>query len=385
MTRILVDGVFFQLNDTGIARVWRSLLTLLAAQNRFELFMLDRGNAPEIEGVERIAFQRYLNFQCPADSSEIQVVCDKYHIDAFTSTYYTTPLKTPMLLMVYDMIPEVLGYDLNPRPWMEKAIAINYALRYLCISHCTCHDLLAIYPEIPESQTSVAHCGIDAEKFFHREKSAVESFLQDQGIERPYFLFVGSRGHRAGTYKNSRLFFEAVQKMRGGFDIVCVGGEEKIEPAILALLPEDVNCYQLRLSDDELALTYSGAIALVYPSLYEGFGMPVIEAMACGCPVITTQNGSLGEASGGAALSISGTSVEEMYTALREIQSPQKQKQLRTAGLVHSRQFCWDSMARQLALDFDRLVVESREQKYIAFAQEWARLRQLQAKVDELE
>jgi len=382
--RILIDGVFFQLNNTGIARVWRTVSPLLAAQKRFELFMLDRGTAPVIEGVERIPFQRYLNLQCPADSVAIQSVCDEYRIDAFTSTYYTTPLRTPMLLMVYDMIPEVMGYDLSPRPWMEKAIAISFAQRYLCISHCTRRDLLAIYPEIPVSQTSVAHCGIDIDTFFPRDKSAVDEFLQARGIGRPYFLFVGSRGHQKGNYKNSWLFFEAVRHMPAGFDIVCVGGEKKIEPTILSMLPAGVNCHRMRLSDDELALAYGGAMALVYPSLYEGFGMPVIEAMAAGCPVITTQNGSLAEAAGGAALSISGTSVKEMYTALLDIQSPQKQKAMRDAGLAHAQQFRWDVMARQLATDFERLVVESREKYYTAFTQKWARLRQLQAQVDDL-
>lgn len=382
MIRILVDGVFFQLNDTGIARVWRSVLHLLSAQKRFELFMLDRGNAPEIEGVNRIPFQPYFNRRCPADSAAIQAVCDEYHIHAFTSTYYTTPLTTPMLLMVYDMIPEVMGYDLSPRPWLEKAVAINYAFRYLCISHCTRNDLLAIYPEIPKSQTSVAYCGIDFDIFFQRDKTSVATFLQAHGIERPYFLFVGSRGQDQGNYKNSWLFFNAVQTMRGDFDVVFVGGENSIDSSVLAMLPKCVNYYHLRLSDDELALAYGGAIALVYPSLYEGFGMPVVEAMACGCPVITTQNGSLAEAAGSAAMLISGTSVDQMRTALREIQSSEKQKKLRSAGLAHSQQFRWDVMARQLALDFDRLVNESCCNNYNGFVQEWAKLRQIQATVD---
>ena len=108
MTRLLVDGVFFQINTTGIARVWRSILEILAASGRFEIYFLDRGHAPEIKGMQYIPFPKKTLFaHCAADSFLIQKVCDLYRIDVFTSTYYTSPISTPMVLMVYDMIPEL--------------------------------------------------------------------------------------------------------------------------------------------------------------------------------------------------------------------------------------------------------------------------------------
>lgn len=120
MTRLLVDGVFFQINDTGIARVWRTVLKILAASGRFEIFFLDRGRAPKIEGLHYIPFPRHLFLHCAADSLLIQKICDHYKIDVFTSTYYTTPVSTPMVLMVYDMIPELFDFNLTQRAWMEK-------------------------------------------------------------------------------------------------------------------------------------------------------------------------------------------------------------------------------------------------------------------------
>src|ERR1700722_19760234 len=146
MIRLLIDGVFFQLSDSGIARVWRSVLGLLARSPRFEIYMLDRGNAPNVEGVTRIPFPTYHYGHCPSDSMLIQKLCAHVRADAFTSTYFTTPIDTPMLLMVHDMIPEMFAFDLSERAWMEKESAIAYAQRYMCVSQNTKRDLLSFYP-----------------------------------------------------------------------------------------------------------------------------------------------------------------------------------------------------------------------------------------------
>lgn len=382
MIRLMVDGVFFQLNNTGIARVWRSVLEILAASGRFEILFLDRGNAPRIEGITFIPFPEYVVEQATADSQMIQRVCDHYGVDVFTTTYYTSPLTTPMLLMVYDMIPELFDFDLTQRAWREKQMAISYAQRFLCISHNTRADLLAIYPEIPPDHATVAHCGVDGRVFRERSADDVAAFRREFELERPYFLFVGSRVQHNG-YKNSGLFFEALAWMGDAeFDVFCVGGEKEIEPDILRSLPAGVRCRRVELTDDELALAYGGAQALVYPSLYEGFGMPVIEAMASGCPVITTSHGSLAEAAGDAALLIGGDSVEEMRRALVRMQSGDERRSFRIRGLAHVRQFCWQGMADQLAADLEALVAEARGGAYDDFFAEWSRLRAVQAAVD---
>lgn len=380
--KILVDGVFFQLNNTGIARVWRSILELMVLSQRFEILMLDRGNAPHIEGVTYIPFPDYLCAHCPADSQLIQEICDLHRVDVFTSTYYTSPIKTPMLLMVYDMIPELFGFDMSHRVWMEKTMSIAYAQRYLCISHNTRGDLLAMYPEIPPGHASVAHCGVDTAVFHERDPASIAAFRQAHGLDRPYFLFVGSRVQHNG-YKNSGLFFSALESMgEAEFDVFCVGGEPRIEQSIIDALPAGVRCSRAELTDDELAQAYGGALALVYPSLYEGFGMPVIEAMASGCPVITTHHGSLAEAAGNAALTIDGVSVDAMADALRRVQNPHTRADLRAKGLLHAERFRWQGMADQLGADLAQLMAESRAGLYDSFFAEWQRLRQIQANVD---
>ena len=383
MIRLLVDGVFFQLNSTGIARVWRTVLTLMAQEGRLAVHLLDRGGAPDIDGINRIPFRPYDEARGSAeDSQAIQEVCDRFGIDVFTSSYYTTPLSTPMLLVVYDMIPELFAYDLRHRPWMEKQIAISFSQRFLCISEKTRTDLLAVYPEIPASRAVTAYCGVDVETFRERSREEIEAFRAKYALHRDYFLFVGSRGPR-GNYKNSWLFFEALQHAgERAFDILCVGGEAEIEPAVLDMLPDDVTCRRVGLSDDELATAYGDAVALIYPSLYEGFGMPVVEAMASGCPVITTNHGSLAEAAGDAALLVGGQSVDEMRAALARIRDPDVQRSLRERGLRQARNFCWSNMARQLEKELLKLAEESRGERFRHFFDEWRALRLAQAQCD---
>jgi len=383
MTRLLVDGVFFQINNTGIARVWRSVLSTLAASGGLEIYFLDRGHAPKIEGIQYIPFpQKTLFAHCAADSLLIQKVCDHYKIDVFTSTYYTTPVSTPMLLMVHDMIPELFDFDLTCRAWMEKDTAICFAQRYLCVSENTRYDLLTFYQEIPPDKVTVARDGVDHRVFKMRPAVDVMAFRKTYGLNRPYFLFVGSRVQHNG-YKNSRLFFDALDQLSSiDFDVFCVGGEKDIEAEVLKGIPKGVRCIRVELADEELSLAYNGAIALVYPSLYEGFGMPVIEAMASGCPVITTPHGSLREAAGDAACLVSGASLEEMCNALRQVREPGYRETLKRKGLEHVKQFSWEKMAVQIMKDVLVLHDEAQQGLYDSFFKNWRQLREVQASVD---
>lgn len=377
---IVVDGVFFQMASSGIARVWRSVLAIWASDGRFDITLLDRGNAPQIEGIRVVPFPRYHANEAAADSALLQKVCDHTQADGFVSTYYTSPLTTPMALMVYDMIPELFDFDMRIKEWREKEVAISYAQRFLCISQSTQRDLLRLFPEINPAHNRVAYCGVDSSAFRRRDQADIDAFREDQGLNRPYFLFVGSRVQHM-AYKNSDLFFDALGDMdQTDFDVLCVGGEPQIEDRVLQSLPEGVRALRTVLTDDELSLAYAGAAALVYPSLYEGFGMPVIEAMACACPVITTQRGSLAEAAGDAALLIEGTDKAEMAQALDHVQDPATAEALREKGLAHAARFTWAPMAEAMADQIDAAIAARTANQ--SFFEEWQRLRALMADVD---
>ncbi|TNB48473.1 glycosyltransferase family 4 protein [Martelella lutilitoris] len=389
---LLVDGVFFQVADTGIARVWRALLPRLAAFPEFDITVLDRGRCPLISGITYVDFPSHTFTSTAADSLLIQEFAEKYKADVFVSTYFTTPTRVPTVLIVHDMIPEVFDFDLSQRGWQEKETAICFAQYYLCVSNNTRRDLLRLYPEISPERVSVAHCGVDSDVFYERSRQDILRFRDKYEIAENYCILVGSREQIHG-YKNAGLLFEALKeegRTPGGssiesfpaLQILCVGGEPEIQPHFAAGLRAGITAKRLELSDDELACAYSGARALVYPSLYEGFGLPVVEAMSCGCPVITTPHGSLEEVAGDAALFVSGRDPAELIDALRVVGNPSNQVSLKERGIEHASRFDWDRMAEELRQLIHKAEGERASPAMAGFFGEWDRLRRIQADVD---
>lgn len=341
--KIAIDGVFFQLYKTGIARVWRCLLEKWA-DNSFskQIVVLDRaGTAPKIPGIRYRSVQPYDYDNTDADREMLQQICDEEAADLFISTYYTTPLSTPSVFMAYDMIPEVLGGNFDEPMWREKHYGIQHASAYIAISHNTARDLIKFFPHISSEYVTVASCGIKP-TFFPANLEEVNTFRTKYGISKPYFLVVGA----GSGYKNTILFLKAFAQLctRLGFDIVFTGSGSLLQSELRTYTSGSV-VHMLQLSDEELRAAYSGAVALVYPSLYEGFGLPILEALACGCPVITCPNASIPEVAGEAALYVNHDDVQGMVNALCDVQKPDVRNSLITAGLEQAKKFSWSKMA----------------------------------------
>ncbi|WP_180900635.1 glycosyltransferase family 4 protein [Martelella soudanensis] len=390
--RLLVDGVFFQLSNSGIARVWRSLLPRLAAFPDIEITVLDRGRSPRFAGIEYIDFPSYTFTSTASDSLLIDVFAKDCDADVFLTTYYTTPTQIPSVLIVYDMIPELFGFDMKLRAWQEKDLAISFAQYCLCISENTRKDLLRIYPKFDPERVTTAYCGLDSKAFRPREEKEVSAFRKEYEVAEDYCILVGSREQHTG-YKNAGLLFDALKKQGQFFDvfdqssrselqILCVGGEPVVQKHFTEGLPDNITVKRVDLTDDELACAYTGARALVYPSLYEGFGLPVVEAMSCGCPVITTPHGSLKEVAGDAAVLISGKDANELANALKLAWNPAKRDELRERGLERAGRFTWEPMAEELRKLAFKAADERASPEIINFMKEWNRLRRIQADID---
>jgi glycosyltransferase involved in cell wall biosynthesis len=344
---IIVDGVFFQFpkaKTKGIARVWRSLLEEWA-DNGFakHIVVLDRDStAPAIPGIRYRPVEPYDHDRTDADRQMLQQVCDEEGADLLISSYYTTPLSTPSVFLAYDMIPEVLKRDLKAPAWREKHYGIQHASAYIAISENTARDLVKFFPQISLETITVAHCGVNHKIFSPATPEEINRFRERYVISKPYFILVGSRG----GYKNPILFFKAFAQLgtRQDFEIVCTGNGSFSEELRDYTSGSNV-VHVLQLSDEDLRAAYSGAIALVYPSKYEGFGLPVLEAIACGCPVITCPNASIPEVAGEAALYVKDDDVNELVNALCEVQKPEVRNSLIVAGIEQAKKFSWSKMA----------------------------------------
>jgi glycosyltransferase involved in cell wall biosynthesis len=349
--RIMVDGVFFQHQSSGIARVWTALLEEWAKSGFIRhIIFLDRSgsSAPRIPGLccQRIHAHDYA--RTGADSLALERVCRKLDADLFVSTYYTTPTATPSLFFGYDMIPEMIGADLSREAWREKRRAILHAAARLMISENSARDLERIYG-LPHASTRVAHCGV-WRSFFRPSPQEVASLRSKYRLsDRRYVLVVGERVSVDG-YKNGKLVFSAMSRLPdpSRLTLVCVGGSPLIERHLAALAPA-TRIIRLRLDDDELRAAYGGAHAFLYPSRYEGFGMPVLEAMACGAPVITCRNSSIAEIAADAALFVGEDDPSGMAQAIERLWDPKVREEFIARGAAQALKFSFADMARQVA------------------------------------
>lgn len=181
------------------------------------------------------------------------------------------------------------------------------------------------------------------------------------GIDRPYLLSVGSVEPRKNLFRLVEAFAALPARLRNRHLLVVVGGEGWRNRAILERLERAIAAGWVvrpgRVPRADLAVLYRGAVALAYPSLAEGFGLPVLEAMACGCPVVTSRVSSLPEVAGDAALLVDPQDTTSLAAALeRVLTEADLRAELRRRGLERARAFSWRRTAEATLAVYRRLM-----------------------------
>ncbi|TZF84994.1 glycosyltransferase family 4 protein [Pedobacter sp. BS3] len=236
--------------------------------------------------------------------------------DIFHPTYYDTyffnRLKKPLVITVHDMTHERLPeYFWAKDPLSHnKRLNIERADKIIAISETTKHDLLK-HTDVDERKIEVIYHGIDINNLPQAKKI--------NGLPAQYILFVGDRG----GYKNFYLFLEAFKQISAKYPdihIVLTGGGnlEIAEHEYINYLKLAGKISHVHASDEELFYLYQNALFFVYPSLYEGFGLPILEAYRAGCPVILSDTVCFKEVAANAALFFSALSAESLAEALEK-------------------------------------------------------------------
>lgn len=276
----------------------------------------------------------------------------KWQPDVVHETYYTD-LKLNKLkdfqtvITVYDMIHELYADEFRADdPTTNKKLeSVKRADHILCISNNTRDDLVNLF-DIPISKTSVVHLAAD------------DIFIQPDHLNyklpnsRPFILFVGSRY----GYKNFTGFMKAfseLRSLRNDFNVVCFGGgaftNNEVELFTSLGLKEEQILY---FSGNDLLLKslYHQAEAFIYPSVYEGFGIPPLEAMATGCAVISSNTSSLPEVVGNAGEYFVPTEIESIKSALETVLlNPAHKSDLIEKGFHQYKKFSWQKCATETA------------------------------------
>jgi glycosyltransferase involved in cell wall biosynthesis len=242
------------------------------------------------------------------------------------------------------------------RWWLARLDrALERAARIIVVSESTRRDLLDRYPVDP-ARVGVIPLGVDRSVFRAADADAVARVRSRIGIDRPYLLYLGGIEPR----KNLPNLLAAFSTLTPDISLVIAGSGVEWNPEgsdllgrALAGLPEEVRARVHRtgyVSESDKVALLTGAEALVYPSLYEGFGLPVLEAMACGTPVVTSNVASLPEVAGNAAVLVDPADPAAIAEGIdRSLGDVELRRRLIAAGFRRAEGYSWDDTARRTA------------------------------------
>ena len=227
----------------------------------------------------------------------------------------------------------------------------------IAVSEATRRDAVRIL-NLPPEKIRVIHHGI-ADPFFQVKPGDAAAVRSRHGLARPYLLFVGTIEPRKNVGRLLNAYRDLSPSTRDEFDLVLAGPPGWSQSEIMARLrsPAPGVRYLGYFPEEDLPGLFAGATAFVYPSLYEGFGFPVAQAMAAGTPVITSCLSALPEIAGGAALLVDPQSEAALRDAMEGmLTSPSLRAQSIELGRVNARRFTWPECARKSLQFFEEVV-----------------------------
>ncbi|MBF0408685.1 MAG: glycosyltransferase family 4 protein [Candidatus Riflebacteria bacterium] len=277
---------------------------------------------------------------------DIDILHETYH---FPTNYLPKGAKKVITVydMTYEKYPELFPADDKNRSY--KALKVREADHIICISENTRKDLIK-FLSVPESKTSVIYLGYSI-----KGKKDATNYNKEK---KPVILFVGERR----GYKNFETLLRAFGRsdfLKNNYSIVCFGGDKpgQNELSIMAQMNLDTEKVKfLRGNDEMLSDLYSTASLFVYPSLYEGFGMPPLEAMSFGCPVVCSNSSSLPEVVGNAAEIAEASDENELLSAIeRVLSSSTLANDLIERGFERLQHFSWDKCSDETMAIYNKL------------------------------
>ncbi len=285
------------------------------------------------------------------------------------------PFKVPgvkTMVTVFDMIPNIslskpLLKEIAKWAWKQHVLSLAKADRIIAISESTKRDVIR-YAGVGHSRVNVIYCGVsDAFRPVNNNR-LVDSVLQKYKISLPFILHVGGLQKSKNIGRLLSAFRIILSECKPNIGLVMVGAEPMFFGREYKRLIDSIRKLDLDskvtvlgyLPDSELFALYNRALLLAHPSLYEGFGLTPLEAMACGTPVVVSNKSSIPEVVGDAGIYVNPYQPEDVARGmLKCIHNKQLRNQLREKGLRRARLFSWEHTAEQTLGVYNRVFKRS--------------------------
>ena len=295
---------------------------------------------------------------------------DILHCPANTGPLFL-PRQIKLVLTVHDVM-YLLPYEVLPpspslyqrlgriyRRWIVPRVA-KRADAIITVSHHSRQDILRFLQVSPERVYVI----YEAPGYAFRpslDKAKLKQVKQRYGIQERFILALGGLDPRKNTTRILQAFKKFRQQSKGDYQLVIVGlprnGQRLFSRIAMEIGIADRIIFTGFVPEEDLVALYNGADVFLYPSLYEGFGLPVLEAMACGTPIIASTAGSIPEIAGGAALLIEPEDIEALALAIEQVLTDQALRQgLIARGFEHVKKFSWEKAAKELLAIYERVM-----------------------------
>lgn len=280
----------------------------------------------------------------------------KNKVDIYHGPCHSLPIfaKIKMIITIHDMM-SFKGEYFKPissnRVQNLIKISAKRAQKIITVSKKSKMDIIRIL-KIPEDKIKVIYNGVDSEYKQINDKSRLDSIKEKYGINRKFIQYIGSLKANKNIPRLIEAYSRLPESILRKYALVITGGKgwksDEIFSKVKQLNLENNIIFTGFVDDSELPLLLNAATLLVFPSLYEGFGIPPLEAMACGVPVIASNTSSIPEVVGSAALLFDPYIVEEIFTSLhRTLTDKQLRNELIQKGFERVKFFSWKNTARQ--------------------------------------
>jgi glycosyltransferase involved in cell wall biosynthesis len=372
-----------QRGQTGIAQYVFALVrefSTRAAEHQFVLFVLEddlplfapaAGNIQLVTVPERFRppVKNVLWHQTELPKLARQLGLDVLHVPSYRRMLWPRPC--PLVATIHDLAPfEVNGKYDAPRMFYGRVIAKHLARRQdhiITVSHKTARDIER-YFGINQGRVTVIHNGVDRDQFFPAPAADAKRLVSERlSLAQPFFLYVARLEHPAKNHVRLVEAFTQFKAQTGSNWQLVFGGSDwhgaaAIHRAIRGSpFAKDIRCLGF-VAQADLPNLYRAADVFIYPSLFEGFGMPPLEAMACGCPVISSRRGSLAEVLGNSARIVDPENVLSLKCEMARLAvDPALREQLRRSGLAHAKLFDWRNTAAATLCVFSKMAAQHRE------------------------